>query len=104
MAAFKNDPLPGFQAVVDIQRSYVNTVSTDLFYRNIIKIKHILDHFRLTLINGTLLTSLGEHHTDLFLCNLFFTFVRIDPKKSQNAVGRYCKQEYQGSKDLRDRI
>ena len=104
MTAFKDDPLPGFQAVVDIQRRYINTVGTDLFYRNIIKIKYILDHLCFTLINGTLLASLREHHADLFFCNLFFAFIRVNSQKSQHAIGRYCKQEYQWGKDLGNRI
>ena len=100
MAAFKNNSLPGFQTIVDIQRSYINTMSTDLLHRYIIKIKYILDHFCFTLINGALLASFRKHHTDFFFCDLFFTFIWIDAEKPQHTVGRYCKKKYQGSEDL----
>ena len=104
MPAFKYNSLPGLQTVIDVQRGYIDPVSTDLFYGDIVKVKYILDHFRFTLINGTLLASFREHHADFFLCNLFLTFVGVNSKKSQHTVGRYCKKKYQGSEDLGNRV
>ena len=61
----RSSPLP--VRVLDVEHGNVGSMRAYFFYRQILKLKHILDELIFRGFNGPLLHSFVHHHQDIFL-------------------------------------
>ena len=78
--------VPLIKALLLPKEGYICAVCGKFADRHIVKLKDILDHLFLTLIDDTLFTAGINHHAYLFFADMLLFGIRINANEPQNSV------------------